>query len=355
MGSVVAISRACTGSRAAGEAARIVVLPFRPVGGEAREIVDGITYATRLRLGEVKGIEVVGQFTSSAEVLQGMTPSAIADSIGVDYVLEATVEWDSASDSVDVRPKLFGANGTRIGLWRERPIRLSVASLSDVEHTIAGDVARALDLTVGQAARADLTPPQLDPEAYVAYSQGMQAKGEARTAHLENVLALDPTFAPAHAALAEDALHRVLTSRSSKDSADLCDHALAAIQNGPGLPDGYMWMGVYHRTVTRDADSALGYLKKARDLAPGNAEVMHFLSSAFSVDGQLDSALEMARRGAVLDPLNPSTVSRVSRVLLFEHSLHEAWELHSEARPQAIQQRVHHRLGGRLSDPRRHG
>jgi serine/threonine-protein kinase len=324
-----------------GEAARIVVQSFRPVGERAREIASAITSRTEESLGEVKGIEVVGRFTSSAGALQGMAPAAIADSIGgVDYVLEAAVEWNSASDSVEVRPELFGADGTRIGLWRDHPIRMSEASIPEVEKTIAQDVARALDLTVGQAARANLPPPVLDPAAYVVYLRGMQLKDQARTARLKDALALDATFAPAHAALAADALHHVLTSRSSQDSADLYNHALAAIRNGPGFPDGYMLLGVFHRTITHDTGSALAYLRKARDLAPGNAEVMHFLSSAFSAAGQLDSALVLARQGAGLDPLNASAVSRVSRVLLFEDSLDEAWERHLEARPQAIKWRL---------------
>lgn len=46
-----------------------------------------------------------------------------------------------------------------------------------------------------------------------------------------------------------------------------------------------------------------------------------------------------ARQGAGLDRLYPSAVSRVSRVLLFEHRLDEAWTQHLKARDQAVKQR----------------
>ncbi|MGD8322098.1 MAG: serine/threonine-protein kinase [Gemmatimonadota bacterium] len=337
MGGVVTMSRACTGPGAE-KAATIVVLPFRPVGEGAQAIAQGITIATRDRLAGIEGIQVVGGVTSSAETVRDLAPPTVAAEIGADYVLKATVEWYSASDSVEVSPELFGADGIQIDLWRDHPIGLSEASLSEVERTIAGDVARALDLTVGQATRANLTPPRRNPAAYEAYLRGIQLTGEAREARLEEAIALDSTLAPAHAALAYDALRSVLTSRSAKDSADLRDHALAAIRHGPGLPDGYMWMGLFHRTVTRDADSALAYMKEARILGPGNAMVMHFSASVFWLDGQMDSALVQAQRGAGLDPLSPNAVSRVSRLLLFKHSLDEAWARHLEARPYAIQQ-----------------
>jgi hypothetical protein len=66
---------------------------------------------------------------------------------------------------------------------------------------------------------------------------------------------------------------------------------------------------------------------------------MHFRASVLWTRGQVDSALVEAQRGAGLDRLNPSATTRVSRILLWQHAVEEAWSRHLEARPQALHDR----------------
>jgi tetratricopeptide (TPR) repeat protein len=317
-------------------AATVAVVPFRPMGEGVEDIAAGITLTTRDRLAVLDGIEVIGGITSSAEPFGGLPAPAIASEVGADYVLRAAVERSVAGDSVEVRPELFGANGTKIGFWDGKPIVVSAGDLSDVETTIAEDVAKALDLTIGAAARANLTEPRSNPAAYEVYLRGMLLKGDARVARLREAIALDSTFALAHAELASRARLRWVEWRSPQDSADWLDHALAAARHGPNFAGGYVEMGLFHRSITLDSDSALFYLDRARALAPGDADVMHFRASVLWTRGQIDSALVEAQRGAGLDRLNPSATSRVSRILLWKHALAEAWGRHLEARPRAI-------------------
>jgi len=157
-----------------------------------------------------------------------------------------------------------------------------------------------------------------------------------REARFEEAIALDSTLAPAHAALAFEAMLRFQTTRSSADSADLHDAALAAIRHAPSYAYGYLSMGLFHRTVTLDTDSALFYMDRARKLAPGDAHILVMTATALWNAGRLDSALVEARRSAGLDPLNGAAVSRVSRVLLWQHRLDDAWESHLEVRPLVI-------------------
>jgi TolB-like protein len=317
-------------------AATVAVVPFRPMGEGVEDIAAGITLTTRDRLAVLDGIEVIGGITSSAEQFGGLPAPAIASEVGADYVLRAAVERNAGGDSVEVRPELFGANGTKIGFWDGNPIVVSAADLSEVETTIAGDVAKALDLTIGAAARANLTEPRSNPAAYEVYLRGMLLSGDTRVARLREAVALDSTFALAHAELASRARLRWVEWRSPPDSADWLNHALAAVRHGPNFAGGYVEMGLFHRSITLDSDSALIYLDRARALAPGDADVMHFRASVLWTRGQIDSALVEAQRGAGLDRLNPSATSRVARILLWKHALEEAWGRHLEARPRAI-------------------
>lgn len=96
-------------------------------------------------------------------------------------------------------------------------------------------------------------------------------------------------------------------------------------------------LGLFHRTVTLDFDSALVYLDQARALAPGSARIALYRASVLWSAGRLDAALVEARRGAGLDPLNYSATSRVSRILLWQHRYDEAWALHMELREPLVE------------------
>ncbi len=310
----------------------IAVVNFRPLGQRSDELAAAITRSTRDRLSVVRGIDVIGGTSSAAARFRAMPAPGIARALGADYTLSATVEVSAEGRRIEVRPELYGANGTEIPLWERSPIVVESSDLSLVVGRIAKDVALALDLTIGEAARAQLAPPSRDPAAYQAYLRGLTQRGRPSEERFREALALDSTFALAHVELAAEAFYRTWFGASSADSAQMRDHATAAIRYAPRLYAGYLAMGLFHRSVTRDNDSALAYFQRALALAPGNAEVRHFLATVLWNAGMLDSALTEARRAAALDPLNPSAVSRVSRILLWRGELEQAWAQHLEAR-----------------------
>ena len=318
-----------SGGSATGEAT-IVVLPFRPIGDDAGHIVDGITFATRDRLAVLRGIAVVGATSSSLDRFSTMATTEIARELGTDYVLTATVEQHAADGSIEVRPNLIGANGTQIDFWNGGSVLAPSDQPGVAEATIAADVARALDLTVGAAARANLVGPAGSPVAYGLFLRGMGLQGQQRLARMEEALAVDSTMALARGPLAAEAMNDYAVSYAPQDSAALLEHATAAIRHAPDFAGGYADLGLYHRTVTFQYDSAVANLEHARTLAPGDADVGHLLASALWSAGRLEEALVEARRGAGLDPLSTAATSRVSRILFWMHRLEEAGSRHEE-------------------------
>jgi len=315
------------------ETATVAVLPFRPLGEGTDALTSGIALATRDRLAVIDGVSVIGATSSGVRRLQSMAPVDVARELGSDYVLTATVSLDPVTGTVDVRPALFGSNGAQIHFWDDRAITVAADELATIETVIATDVALALDLTVGAAARDNLTQPMSSPDAYRAYIRGLgEPTVELHDARMEEALALDSTLALAHSRLASSAMLRTLITGRDEDSADLLNYASAAIRHGPENAGGYFRLGLYYHRVTLDFDSALVYLDAARALAPGDAEISHFRAAVLWSAGQLDAALAEARRGAGLDPLNPSPTSRVARILLWQHRFDEAWALHQELR-----------------------
>jgi len=310
--------------------AKIAVLPFRPIGDGARETVEGITLATRDRLAVIEGIAVVGAASSAVERFRSMAASEVSLELGTDYVLTATVEENASNGSLEVRPSLLAADGTGVDLWDDGPIVVPANDPGRAESTIASDVARALDLTVGAAARANLTDPGRSPVAYALYLKGLGLQGEQQLARMEEALAVDSTFALARAPLAQLAMGRFLSTGAAEDSATLLRHSEAMIRHAPEFSGGYLYLGLFHRTVTLDYDSAIAHFDHARILAPGWWLIGLHRASALWSAGRLDEALVEARRGAGLDPLSPDARSRVSRILLWQHRLDESRSRHDE-------------------------
>jgi tetratricopeptide (TPR) repeat protein len=132
--------------------------------------------------------------------------------------------------------------------------------------------------------------------------------------------------------LGVDAAVTYLTSRDPKDASAAGSHTLKALATAPDLAQSHLARGLYHRSVTLHVDSALAYLERARELAPGDAEVAHFLASAYQVAGLFEQALTESRRGAALDPKNPSALGRVARTLAWLRRPVEAWDSHADVR-----------------------
>lgn len=329
-GGIVALWPGIGGAARGDEEATITVLPFRAIGEDAEAMVEGITIATRDRLATIQGIGVVGTTSSSTARFSGMAPADVAVELGTDYVLTATVEPIPSTTMLQVRPTLVGANGVPIDLWPDRAIVVSAEEPGRAEATIAEDVARALDLTIGVAARADMRAPEESPVAYSLYLRALGLSGGQRLARLEEALAVDSTFAPARAELAAAAMSRYMVRETPEDSATFLRHASAAIRDAPQFSGGYLYLGLFHRNVTFDYDSSLVYLDRARELAPGDATIGLYRASALWSAARIDEALVEARRGAGLDPLSLGATSRVSRILIWQHRLEEARDLHEE-------------------------
>ena len=142
----------------------------------------------------------------------------------------------------------------------------------------------------------------------------------------------DSLFGAGWARLGIDAALAYVTYRDSTEGAAAARYSLRALATAPDLAQSHLARGLYHRSVTLQVDSAITYLTDARELSPGDADVAHFLASAYQVAGRLDEALTEARRGAALDPKNPSALGRVARVHAWSRRLDDAWESHLRVR-----------------------
>ncbi len=178
------------------------------------------------------------------------------------------------------------------------------------------------------------TARAVDPEVYAAYLKGRyhwnQRTAESlRTAvaELETALALDPTYAPAYAALADcyNLLGTVMVSGGSPQQwrPRAAEAAIKALQIDPGLAEAHATLG-YVRHYNWEWEAAEQSLRRAIELNPSNALAHVWYANLLSSRLRLDEAVGEVGLARELDPLSLIVNTNVGWVLFMARRNDEA-------------------------------
>ena len=284
-----------------GPAPNIAVLPLGLAGADASRafFADGLTDDLITRLGQTKGLRVLGR--SATRAYRDRTPRDVAKELGAAVVLTGTV--GTRSDQVRLTLELVDPRDTT-AIWAGEYTR-DVKDIFAVQAQAAEDVARALRVTRHPTAASMRTASRLvDGRAYDLYLRGRQAAAERRIGEAislyEQALAADDGLAEAFAGLA-DALDLQQSLLGEADDAARRERrretASRAYQLDPDLPQANVAMG---RAAGSLAD-ALGHLRRAIEIDPSFTEAYRQIGDEIGdVDPEL--AIRVYRRSLQIDP-----------------------------------------------------
>ena len=287
---------------------RFAVLPFsNPTGASAQEhVVVGMREVLVNRLATLQGLVVISP-------VNGDRPN----DLDVGFLVDGSAHREG--DRLRAAVRVTRA-GTGVVIWSEafdRPL----GDLFALQNDIATTVARVAGVRVSEAERQRLSSRySTSAEAQDAYLQGRhhlyrfnrQAAAMARE-HLERAVAIDPSYALAHASLARVYLllqeYRDLLPQDAQPLA--LTHARRAAELGRDLPEARVALAEVLFKVERDVAGAEREYRAGLDLSPGSSLVRspyaRFLSAADRPNEALEHALEGARR----DPLSPEMMASV--------------------------------------------
>ena len=324
---------------AAGGAKLLAVLPFENLGTPEDEyFADGMTDEVRGKLAALPGLQVIARTSSNQYKKTTKTTAQIARELGVQYLLTATVRWEKRQDGesrVRVSPELVEA-ATATTKWQQ-PFDAVLSDVFQVQASIAGQVAQAMDLALGQGERRRLeSKPTSNLGAYEAYLQGNEAAGgfiadrvDMRRAigHYEQAVALDPGFALAwaHLSRAHLRIHQIgISNPAGRERAKAAAERALAI--APGLPAAHLALGEYYRVILLDWPRALEQFALGRREAPQDPDLL--VASAFSQQGagRWDEALASLRQAQALDPRSAHAAIHLSYHLKHRRRYAEALE-----------------------------
>jgi eukaryotic-like serine/threonine-protein kinase len=328
LGVLFAWTRARHEDTAASGLRRIAVLPFDNLGApDNAYFADGITDEIRGKLATVAGLQVMARTSSAQYAHTTKPPGEIGRELGVDYLLTGTVRWDreGAQSRVRVSPELVQtASGTT--QWQQA-FDAPLTDVFQVQADVAMRVARELGLALAAGQRRHLEErPTGDLAAYDLYLRGRYAWHQRTAAGLdearrllEEAIQLDPSFAPAHAALAD--VYTVLPLWSDLPPDQTYPRAkaaaLEALRLDSTLAAPFAVLGDINAMYEWDWASAERNFRRSLALDPNNANTHHWYSGDYLLTvGRFDEAVAEARRARELDPLSLTINGGLGRALL---------------------------------------
>jgi serine/threonine protein kinase/Flp pilus assembly protein TadD len=306
-------SRAPTIAAAAHDAGTtIAVLPFADLSekhdrgylsdGLAEELIDLLTKIPELR--------VTARASSFALRDREDDIAAIARQLNVDNVLEGSVR--AAGSRVKISVKLVRASDGTV-FWSETYDR-EMKDIFEIQEDVATAVVDALKLRLlaGHALSAERRTTNV--RAYEEYLLGRQYRDgvslerhQRAQAAFQRAVALDASFAPAHAGIAL-AASDIGSATMQTEPYDLAlAEAEKAMALAPRLVEAYVARAHVRMNRNWDFVGAKSDLDFAMSIDPNNMELLQAYGSFLWITGKLDEALEVQRRCMARNPLASKT------------------------------------------------
>jgi serine/threonine-protein kinase len=330
VGGAVALVAAGTGGwlllkPGSAEANSIAVLPFANLSGDPAQsyFSDGIAEELRSALSRIAGLKVVAR--TSSEMLRESDAKTAADKLGVENIVSGSVRRSPSMIRVNAQ-LVDGSNG--LERWSETFDR-PAGDVLTIQSEIAESVARALSIELASADKEALTiggTRNAQAQDLLLRAEETRRRDDSEASFrsalslLDQAIALDPSYAQAHARKAFvltylASVHALSAEQARREGELASQSARRAIDIAPRLAMAHASLA----NVLRDQlqmGEALRESKSAFALGGVDALTLNNYTMLLSQSGQAEEAQAMARRTVEVDPLNPVSFE-VQAVVLY--------------------------------------
>jgi TolB-like protein/Tfp pilus assembly protein PilF len=292
----------------------IAVMPFRDMsaGRDQEFFCEGMSEEIINALGRVPDLRVASYTSAVRFKGQAIDPQAIGRELLVTWLLEGSVR--KSGDMVRIAVQLVRASDG-FTAWSGRFDR-RIDDIFSMQDDITGMIAETLTQRVAKRAGPLVTSTTSSTQAYSLYLEGRYLWNKRpgnvvwqALARFEQAIAIDPTFAPAHAALAS--VYGTLGAWESgalppaEAFAKAQAAATRALELDPQLVAGHTAVGYTTLHFDRNANRACEEFDQAIALNPAWVDAHHWHSHALCAAARFPESLAACRRIVELDPLNP--------------------------------------------------
>jgi TolB-like protein/tetratricopeptide (TPR) repeat protein/predicted Ser/Thr protein kinase len=306
---------------------RISTLALLPLGNATGDpaadyYAQGITDGLIAQLGAATDIRVFSRASTTRAAQRAKTPTDIAAQLGADVIAQGSVRRSPQRIAIDVR--LIQPRDGRM-IWSEtyeRDAREVLALEADVVRGLAG----AIRLTLKPAVRERLAAVRaVSPDVYEAYLKGRYEWSKRTPASLQLAVAefnraidLDPTYAPAHAALADcfNLLGTVMVGSGSPREyrPRAAAEAIKALQLDPYSAEAHAALGYVRHYTWQWADAEKEF-RRAIELNPSYSMAHIWYANMLMSRRRMDEAIRQVTTARELDPFSLIVNTNVGWVL----------------------------------------
>jgi DNA-binding winged helix-turn-helix (wHTH) protein/TolB-like protein/Tfp pilus assembly protein PilF len=300
----------------------VAVLPFRTAATAENNalVAAGLADLVRIRLSSERELTIIATSVDHP----GESPLEAAARVGARYAVYGTVQYEDQGLRV-AADVLEAPTGHHVGsVLIERPTRELYRLQDDIADRIAS-------LVLGRTRVEGPLAPEYGSEAMLAYLRGRALLATRKVADADTAVdefsraaQLAPTFAAAHAGIAEARFQRAFlvnafdenAARLYKEMAASIDQALKLDpDNGPAL-----FIRAKYRELYTGAEAARQDYERAMSLAPSfSPGVAYYADFLEGRQGDMDKALVVLDAGIRLDPLAPRLIYMKGMMLQSRH------------------------------------
>src|SRR6266851_2887382 len=290
----------------------LAVLPLENLSRDPEQefFADGMTEALITTLAKISALQVVSR--TSAMHFKGVHRPLreIARELQVDGIVEGTVMRSGLR--VRISAQLINAR-TDAHVWAENYDR-DLRDVLELQSEVARAIAREVQVKVTPLEQTQLARTRpVDPEAYEAYLKGRyywnKRTGESMKQGLacfERAIEMDPTYAAAHAGLADSAAVLGWWGFASPDQGLVRakEAARMALSIDSTLPEPHACLGFILLHYDFDFLGAEAEFRRALELNPRYATGAQWYGILLCLVGRLDECIAELQRATRLDPLS---------------------------------------------------
>ncbi len=309
----------------------LAILPFENTLKDSAisYLSDGIPENLINRFSKMTGIKVFArsatfQLPDSAKKIESLRSMLSADVVLTGRLSKSLTGYKLNCELVDA------SNNNQ--LWGNS-FELTANDIARVEDSIIASLLNPLEISLADGKTIRQEEKKINPAAYAAYLKGRYlaygstpAETEQAISHFRQAISLDPKYALAYAAIANEKITQSIFSNAGNQ--EIMNEGRISLEAAkaldPTLPEIYTTEGALKFYYEHDWKGAVNSYKKALELDPNNAIIYIRYSATLADVGQTKEALPLADKAVELDPVSISSLHNLGWVNLLAGNYQKA-------------------------------
>jgi len=301
----------------------IAILPFANLSGntEQQYFVDGMHDALITEISKIGSLRVISRTSTLRYRGSDKSIPQIASELDVDGLIEASVMM--TDDKIRIQVQLIKAFPDEEHIWADSYDR-NIENIFDVHGAVVKEVTDKIKVKLTPGERSHLNEPvTVHPDAYKTFLNGKhimeklspEAFGKGKE-YLEQSIAIDDSFAPAYAELANYYMYMLQMRLISVTEAfpKIFHNIRKALAIDPNHDQANLSMAFVSWFEWDWKASEKGFLK-VLETNPNHVQANAFYAHLLMLTGRMPLAVTYGSKAVELDPLNDLVLSLYGVVL----------------------------------------